>query len=120
MERIYFIEHKGKKLLYEDFTNLTPQDDYKSVLAQAQAIIASQPPKSVLAVFVATGCHFDGEMVNSLKSFTNANTPYIKAAATVGITGLMSIAQEAISKFAGRTFKTFQDVEAAKDWLIEQ
>jgi hypothetical protein len=38
----------------------------------------------------------------------------------VGIEGLLNIALTAVSKFSGRTFKTFKDRPSAMDWLVEQ
>jgi hypothetical protein len=119
-QRIQFIEHRGKKILVEDFSNLKAGPEFISLIGEAQRIIASQPPKSVRAVFDASGSGFNSEVLNAMKNFTNANTPYIKAAAVVGINGLLQVALTAISKFAGREFIVFKSRFEAMDWLVEQ
>jgi hypothetical protein len=120
MERLQFITHKGKKILVEDFTNIPPGPEFIDQIKKAQALIATQPPKSVLALFDASGDHFNNENLNAMKEFTRANTPFIKAAAVVGITGLLKIALTAVSKFSGRDFITFATRAEALDWLAGQ
>jgi hypothetical protein len=116
--RLQFITYKGKKILVEDFTNLKPGAEFMDLIHQAQALIAAQPSKSVLAVFDATGSSFNNENLNAMKEFTKANTPYIKAASVVGITGLLQVALTAVAKFAGRDFISFKTRNEAMDWLV--
>ncbi|HEY9077018.1 MAG TPA: hypothetical protein VIO61_10830 [Anaerolineaceae bacterium] len=120
MERIQFIEHNGKKILLEDFSNLKPNQEFLQNLDNAKEVIHSQPPKSVLALFDATECTFNNQILDAMKEFTKSNTPYIKCAATVGITGMLRIALTAISKVAGREFHTFDDRKSALDFLAKQ
>jgi hypothetical protein len=89
-------------------------------ISKAQAIIAKEPPKSVLAVFDASGSVFNNDVLNVMKEFTKANNPYIKAASVVGINGLLKIALTAVSKFSGREFITFNSRPEAMDWLASR
>ena len=120
MERLEFITYKGKAILVEDFTNMKPGEEFMKALDEAARMIHSNPPKSVLAVFDATGAHFNNDILEAMKSFTKGNTPYIKAATVVGITGLLKIALKAISTFSGRDFHDFNTREEAMEWLITQ
>jgi hypothetical protein len=120
MDRLQFVTYKDKKIFVEDFTNLKAGSEFLNQIKRAQAIIASQPPNSVLAVFDATGCSFNNENLNAMKDFTKANTPYIKVATVVGITGLLQVALSAISKFAGRNFISFKTRAEAMEWLSQQ
>lgn len=117
MERVQFVTYKGKKILVEDFTSLNPGQEFTETIKKAQTAIASEPNGSVLAVFDATGCSFNSEMLNQMKEFTAANTPYIKKATVVGITGLLQVALSTVSKFSGRDFTTFKTREEAMDFL---
>jgi len=85
----------------------------------AKSTIAAEPQKSVLALFDATACAFNNDMLTQMKDFTKANTPYIKKATVVGITGLLQVALSAISKFSGREFITFKTREEALDFLAD-
>ncbi len=118
MAKIGFVTIKGKKVLLEDFTNARPGKEFNDNLKTAHDMIAGEPEKSVLAVFDITGGTFNVDMLSSMKEFTKSNTPYIKAAAVVGITGLLEVALSTVSKFAGREFITFKTREEAIDWVL--
>lgn len=120
MPRIYFTQHQGKKVLIEDFTNLKPGPEFDTAIQDAARTIHAQPEKSVLAVLDAGGAHFDNSYLGKMKEFTASNTPYIKAAAVVGVSGLLEIALSAVSTFSKRKFYTFKTRQEAMDWLVQQ
>jgi hypothetical protein len=120
MSRIGFAEHRGKKIIVMDFTQVRPGDEFLTGIAEARAWIASQPAQSVLSVFDATGAIYNLDAIGVLKDFTKHNEPYMKASTVVGVEGLLNIGLTAVSKFSGRTFKTFKDRQSAMDWLVEQ
>jgi len=118
MERVQFIIHQGKRVLLEDFTKITAGAEYEATIKKAQAMIAAEPEKSVLAVFDATDCSLTADMLTIMKDFTKANTTYVKKAVVVGITGLLQVALSAVSKFSGREFHSFKTREEALDYLV--
>jgi hypothetical protein len=117
MERIRFIEHKGKNILLEDFSEVKPGEEFNKILEQARLMIMSQPPKSVLALFDATGANFDMEALTALGDFVKKNTPHVKYATVVGISGLLTIALQAVQRVGGRDFKVCSSREEAMDFL---
>ncbi len=116
--RIRFIGHKGKFILLQDYSNLTPGQVFYDAVKVAQKMIAEQPPGSVLSVVDATNSVYNTEVLVTLKRFAQANTPYMKYTAVVGITGLKEVGLMAVSKAAGRPFRTFSTLEAAMDFLV--
>ncbi len=120
MERITFIEYGGRNILIEDFSGLRPGEEFRVCLEAAAAIIRSQPPRSVLALVDVSHSTFNAETIGTLKTFTTENEPYVRAAAVVGIEGLLGVALLAVSRFSGRTFGSFPDRPSALDWLIAQ
>jgi hypothetical protein len=120
MERVAFTTYKGKKILVEDFTAMKGSPEFFDQLKYAQNTIAAEPAKSVLAVFDVTNTHYNTEMLSAVKDFTKANSPFVKAAAVVGIEGLLKIALTAVGTASGRPFITFPDRQAAMDWLAAQ
>lgn len=120
MDRIQFITYKSKKILLEDFSNTRPGTEFHENIKKAQAMIASQPPKSVLALFDATGATFNNDALSTIKEFTKANTPFIKAACVIGISGLLQVALTAASKFSGRDFVMFKTREEGLEWLFNR
>jgi hypothetical protein len=120
MGRIGTVEHLGKRILLMDFTGLRPGEEFERSIAEAKAYIAGQPAKSVRSVFDATGAVYNATALGVLKDFTKHNEPHMRASAVVGVEGLLNVALVAVSKFTGRTFKTFPDRRSAMDWLVEQ
>lgn len=120
MSRINFIQYQGKTILVEDFTKMKPCPEFFETIKEAQNTIAGQPPKSVLALLDATDVAFNAEVLSAMKDFVQANTPYIKCAAVVGIHGLLEIAVATLSKVAGRSFHSFSTRQEAMDFLITQ
>jgi hypothetical protein len=119
MDRIYFMVHKGKKILIEDFSSLKPGKEFLDTLVQAETTIAAQAEKSVLAVLDATNTTYNSEVLSAMKRFTQVNTPFIKASCVVGISGLLSVGLSAVSKASGRSFNTFNTREEALDYLAD-
>ena len=120
MDRVRMMTYQGKTILLEDFSNLRPGPEFLTTIQTAQATIAAQPPRSVLALLDASGASYNSEMISAMKNFVQANSPYIKCAAVVGITGLLNVALTTLSRVAGRPFHTFSTRQAAMDFLITQ
>jgi hypothetical protein len=61
---------------------------------------------------------FDRKVTQALKEYTHQNKPYVRAAAVVGMSGLMQVILHAIIVFTRRRFATFDSLDEAKDWLV--
>jgi hypothetical protein len=118
--RVRFVQHREKTILIQDYSNLQPGQEFVELVRKARTLIDSQPLHSVLTVVDATNSVFDTGVLITLKDFVKANTPYMKYTAVVGITGLKQVGLMAVSKAAGRPFKTFETREEAMDFLAEQ
>jgi hypothetical protein len=117
-DRVRFIQHKGKSILLEDYSNLGPVPEFFETLKRAQETIGRQPEKSVLAVADVSNSTFDMETLNALGKFVKVNTPFIKCTAVVGVKGLAEVGLMAVSRMGGRSFKTYDTREAALDYLV--
>lgn len=118
MERVKFIQHKWRQLLLLDFSCCSVHEAIIT-MDKAKKIIRSQPQSSVLILTDVTDARYNLEVVEKLKEFTNGNNPYVKASAVVGLDGLKKIVYNAVVMFSGRRLSVFEDIEKAKDWLIE-
>jgi hypothetical protein len=118
VEKIKFIEHKGKKILYIDFSDCSPEDFIKGIEA-SERVIASQPENSVLTLTCVRNAHYNRDVTQRLKEYTRANKPHVRAAAIVGLNGLMEVILQGIILFTRRKFSMFGDIEQAKDWLVQ-
>jgi hypothetical protein len=118
--RVRFIEHQGRRILFQDASNLVNPRDSQPVMAASKSVMATQPPASVLALLYVANTHFDKELVDALVSLAKHNKPYVKAAAIVGLSGLQRIILVTVTQLAGRRLTPFATLDEAKDWLVTQ
>jgi hypothetical protein len=119
MERVRFIRHRDKEILFLDFS-ACKAGEVLLVIDKAKPVIAARPEKSLLTLSDVTNARFDDTVSQRMKEFTVHNKPFVKAAAVVGITGLKKIVFEAVMLFSQRKLHAFETIEQAKDWLAAQ
>jgi hypothetical protein len=119
MERVQFIGHKGKKILYLYFADGKP-NKVLQVIEQAKPTIKTQPHRSVYTLTDVTNSAFNGALFDAMKDFVLHNKPYVVASAVVGVTGLEQIILNAVMKLSGRKLTAFENLGAATDWLVSQ
>ena len=117
MERVRFIQHKGKEILFLDFSQCKP-DEALAVIEQSKAVIRKKPEHSLLTLTDVTDLRFNDTLSHQMKEFTAHNKPYVRAAAVVGITGLKKILFGAVIAFSKRKIHAFDSIEQAKEWLV--
>ena len=113
-----FITHKGKRIFFIDFSDCNAEE-ILSRIESSRSIIQSQPAASVLTLTYVRNARFDRRVSQSLKEYSRDNKPFVRAAAIVGLSGLMEIILHAVVMFTRRKFSIFEDLEEAKDWLAE-
>jgi hypothetical protein len=117
-DRVRFVQHRGKSILLEDFSDLDPGTEFFDTLKKAQETIKSRPQKSVLVVAIVSNIHYDLEALNAMGAFVKANTPFIKCSAVVGIKGMAKVGMMAVNRLGGRSIKTFDTTDEALDYLV--
>ncbi len=120
MKRIGYVQHKGRRILIEDFSGLRPGRELEATLEEAKTIVQSRPPKSAVVLVDVTGMRFDKDTLDMMKELAASNEPYVKASTLVGVGGLLQVGLLAVSRFSERNFKTFSAREEALDWLAIQ
>ncbi len=115
-ERVKFIKHEEKDILFLDFSN-TRTDEVLKIIEDAKQVISTKPMNSLLTLTDVTNARFNDEVGDGMKRFSAHNKPYVKAAAVVGITGLKKIIFGAVMAFSKRNIESFDNVEEAKRWL---
>lgn len=119
MERVQFIEHKGKQVLVIDFQGCTAEEMY-AVVDQVEEVVTAQPRGSVLLVADYTGTRVTKETAARIKEATARDVPYVKHAAWVGVEAIPAPLFRAIEAFSTRKFVPFKTRADALDWLVEQ
>ena len=116
MNRIRFINHNGKQLLFLDFSSCKADEALKTI-NEAKKVIKDQPENSLLVLTDVTDGAFNTKVTDAMKEFAAHNRPYVKASAVVGITGLKKIIYDAVLMFSKRNISTFDSIDSAKEWL---
>lgn len=119
MERVYYMQNKGKDVLFIDYSNLKV-DEIIGVMKQVREKFASKPKESVLTLTNFEGTRFNSDVLNHFKQLSLETKEYTKAGAVIGITGLQKVAYDVVTKFSKSELPLFGSREEALDWLITQ
>jgi hypothetical protein len=120
MERTRFVDHKGKKILLLDYTDLgTSPEQLQEEIARTRQIISTQPPGSLLTLTDVRGSRITPGNVKAMQELVRHNVPYVKwGAVIVSLTGIQLTAFRAIQAVSRRrNLRSFNDLDEAKDWL---
>jgi len=118
--RVRFIEHRARKILLIDFSNLQKTDEILREVETAREIVARQPPASVRTLTCVNGARYTPPVMDALKKLTAHNKPYVTAAAVVGMEGLHRVLFRAVVLFSRRNIESFDRIDEARDWLAAQ
>lgn len=119
-ERIRFITHRGRRILFMDFSEMNGPGEALAELEKARVLIATQPPASLLTLTDVTGTRYDGDIIQAFQALAAHNKPFVRAAASVTRTPLQLVALRASAVLSRRKLQTFEDLEQAKAWLVAQ
>ena len=118
---IQWIEHQGKQLLFIDVSNLT--NDYSqlgSELERLVSLVQSEPYSSILALADLRNTHLNNNALLALMSNAPLAAPHFrKSAMLIEYNHARRIILDSLSQFIGHLPKRFDNLEAAKDWLVE-
>lgn len=120
MERVRFIAHRGATILKVDLSHSTSVEENIEILDQARKIITTQPQRSLLLLTDVTKAAFNPKGVSAIKEWSSSNTPYLKASAVIGVSGIYRIIYEALVKLVKRDIVCFGTEEEALDWLASR
>ena len=120
MGRVGFVTHGNATILKVDLSHLANVEDSIATLKEARTLIGKQPPHSVRLLTDVTGASFNPKGVEELKHYSAFVTPYVKASAAIGVSGLGRVIFDAVTKFIGRNIASFDSEAEALDWLAKR
>lgn len=119
--RSKWIEHKGQKIFYQDFSELFYNyDAVKEELVEVQKIVLEQPKGSLLVLSNFTDTTIAGDLMSTLNESSAVTKDHVKKTAVLGVTGIKRRLADMLTKLTGQPLKYFDDEYAAKEWLIEE
>jgi|SRR5579862_9708217 len=117
-DRIRFIEHQGKQILFVDLSNCSSAEVTK-IVHLVPKFVTAEPKNSVLLLADFRGAEFDRTAVTAMKEGTVFDRPHIKKSAWFGTETLPKIFYDHIKVFSQRDLPTFKTREEALDWLVK-
>ncbi len=115
-----WITHKDKLIFLSNLSGFhTDAAALGAELAEGDVIVCQQPENSLLVLVDIRDTVGSAEAVQLLKDSALETKKHARKTAVVGISGFRKVLLDAINRFAGRSIVTFNDFDAAKDWLVE-
>lgn len=118
--RTRMITHRGGEIMLLDFSDVTDADEALRIIAEAKSVISQHPPDSLRTLTYVAGSRYSAPVIDAMKELVAHNKPYVRAAALVGMNTLHRIIYRAVVAFSRRNIQVFDELEQAKDWLVEQ
>lgn len=118
-DRVRFITHKGRQVLFIDMTNLQ-KGLCASVMNEVVKIVTAQPKNSVLTLTDWAGARPGRTDLTRMKEVAVYDRPYVKRAAFINGEDLPKVHQQHLEVFSQRTFAQLPTKEAALDWLVAE
>jgi hypothetical protein len=118
---ISWVNHKENTILYIDVANLTNDfDSLKIELRSLVILLQKEPKNSVLAVADLRNTHLSNNALLALMSNAPLAAPYFqKSALVIEPNRARRIVLDTIGQFIGHIPKRFENLEEAKDWLVD-
>jgi hypothetical protein len=117
LERIRFIDHRGRQILIVDLSNC-PANEFEKLVRQVPDHVTVQPLGSVLVLTDFTGAVFDRDAMRAVKETAVFDKPYIKKSALVGTETFPRDFYEELKSFSRRELLIFKSRDEALAWLV--
>jgi len=118
--RSTWIEHRGKKILYQDFSkNFFNSAVVKAELTEVQKIVIAQPLNSVLVLSDFRDTNVGSDLLSAMNTASAATKDHVQKTAVLGVTGMKRKLADLLTALTGQPLKYFDDIDSAKNWLTE-
>ena len=118
--RSTWTEHRGKKILYQDFSkNFFNSAAVKTELEEVQKIVVAQPLNSVLVLSDFRDTNVGSDLLSAMNTASDATKAHVQKTAVLGVTGMKRKLADLLTAVTGQPLRYFDGIEAAKDWLAE-
>ena len=119
--RSTWIEHRGKKIFYQDFSkHFYNSAAVKVELDEVQKVVTAQPKDSVLVLSDFRDTSLGSDLLSSVNAASAATKAYVHKTAVLGVTGMKRKLADLLTAMTGQPLKYFDDIESAKNWLVDE
>lgn len=117
-DRVQFIMHQGKRILFVDCSHCSA-DELEKLSGLVPSYVTAEPKGSVLLLADFTGAQFDRDAFERMKQVAVFDRPYLKRSAWFGADTLPHVFYEHLKNFSQRDLPLFKTKEEALDWLVK-
>ena len=107
----------GVALCTCDFSHLVSDDEAIAAIREAQTIMGTAAPKSLLVLTDISGSRLTLPVISALRELVAENEPFVLKSAVIGMTVVHRVALTQIMRLTGREIHEFPSREIAMDWL---
>ena len=118
-----FINHNGKDIYYVDYSNIKTNEEFLETIKQTNAFrekVKAEGKRNLLMLVDISGSFVYGEVLEEIKKASKLTKPLTTREAVVGVTGGKKILLRIVQTFSNMSFKVFDNVEEAKEWLVSK
>lgn len=116
--KIEWIEFKGKDILYDDRSNLSPDEIINNANELAE-VIRKSGKKNILLMVNITNTNLIPKVRDHLKRIGKQLDPFVAKGAVFGVTKTQKVLINLFNSITRMSVKVFNDPESAKEWLVE-
>ena len=116
-ERMRWIDHRGIRILVHDYSGLSPEKLLEALMENS-SVAAGLGRTDLKLLIIVTDVFANKKLVKIWKERAKKNRDLYEKVAVIGISGIMATFMRAINRFSGVNAVPFDDIEAAKDWLV--
>lgn len=119
--RSKWIEHKGKKIFYQDFSGLFfNAQAVKEELVAVQAVVIKEPTGSVLVLSNFSDTTIGTDVMPLLNAASKMTKDHVQKTAVLGVTGIKRTLGDLLSRLTGQELMYFSTENEAKEWLVKE
>jgi hypothetical protein len=116
-----WIEHNGKKIFYQDFSNqFFNEQAVIEELNAVQEIVMSQPENSVLVISNFSNTEVTMNLMPILNEASSKTKAHVRKTAVLGVTGVKRTLGDLLSRITGQALMYFNNEFDAKEWLTKE
>ena len=119
--RSTWIEYKGQKIFYQDFSKLFYNSAaVKAELEAVQAVVKAQPTNSVLILSDMRDTNIGSDLLPAMNAASSVTKDYVRKTAVLGVAGMKRKLADLLTALTGQPLRYFDDLESAKAWLVSE
>ena len=118
MRKPEIIYHKGKEIIFLDYSNMKDPNEIIQLIQDGSALIRKKPANSVLSLVSIENMFFNNKVRNELQSNVKLNNPHVKKSVVYGLNGLILLMYNSFLRFTGRKMKSVKTQEEALEYLV--